>query len=158
MSLREKLRQLNQLTEDAHPEEAISSWRAAVADLYTHVRQYLAEYERESLVQFETRQVSRSEDILGTYDIDMLLVHMGLRNVVFSPVARYDLGGDGRVDMYVQGHMREAAIRLRWIAATPPDGTWAIALVRKGNVMLTQQTRPLTKSTLEEGLDLLLAQ
>jgi hypothetical protein len=95
---------------------------------------------------------------LGTYDIDMLLVHMGLRSVVFSPVARYDLGGDGRADMYVQGHMREAAIRLRWIAAAPQDGTWAIALVRKGNMMLTQQTRPLTKSTLEEGLDLLLAQ
>ena len=155
MSLREKLRQLNQLTEDANPEEAISSWRGAVATLYAQVRQYLAEYERDGLVQFETRVVSRSEDVLGTYDIDMLLVHMGSRAVVFSPVARYDLGGDGRADLYVQGHMGQA-IRLRWIATPPPDGTWVIALVRNRSTVSTQQTRPLTKSTLEEGLNLLL--
>jgi hypothetical protein len=155
MSLREKLRQLNQLTEDANPEEAISSWRETVASLYAKVRQFLAEYERDGLVQFETRVVSRSEDVLGTYDIDMLLVHMGLRAVVFSPVARYDLGGDGRADMYVQGHVGQA-LRLRWLASPAPDGTWAIELKSPRSNARTKQTRPLAKLTIEEGLDLLL--
>lgn len=155
MSLREKLRQLNQLTEDAHPEEAISLWRGAIAALYAQVRQHLAEYERDGLVQFETRLASRSEDVLGTYDIDVLLVHMGLRAIVFSPVARYDLGGDGRSDMYVQGHMGQA-LRLRWLASPAPDGTWAIELKSPKSSARSKQTRPLTKSTLEEGLDLLL--
>jgi len=155
MSLREKLRQLNQLAQDANPGEALATWQSAVDALYTQVRHHLAEYKRDGLVEFETRLVSRSEETLGTYDIDMLLVHMGARAVVFSPVARYDLGGDGRADMYVQGHMGQA-IRLRWLAAPAPDGTWAIALVRTRSNGSTQQTRPLTKSTLEEGLDLLL--
>jgi hypothetical protein len=43
MSLREKLRQLNQVTEDANPEEVISSGRETVAALYAKVRQFLAE-------------------------------------------------------------------------------------------------------------------
>jgi hypothetical protein len=106
-------------------------------------------------VQFETPVVSRSEEILGTYDIEMLLVHMGARTVAFSPVSRYDLGGHGRVDMYVQGHMAQA-IRLRWHAAPSPDGVWAIALMRPRSDARTRQVRPFTKSTLEEGLDLLL--
>jgi hypothetical protein len=99
--------------------------------------------------------VSRSEDVLGTYDIDMLLVHMGLRAVVFSPVARYDLGGDGRADMYVQGHMGQA-LRLRWFASPAPNGTWANELKSPRSNACTKQTRPLTKLTIEEGLDLLL--
>ena len=119
------------------------------------IRGFLAEDEQDGLVQFETRVVSRSEDVLGTYDIDLLLVQMGLRAIVFSPVARYDLGGDGRVDMYVQGHMAQA-LRLRWLASPAPDGAWAIELMSPKSNARTKQMRPLTKSTLEEGLDMLL--
>lgn len=155
MSLREKLQQLNHLAEDASTGETLDAWRRAIASLYDKVRGYLAEYAKDGLVEFETRVVSRSEDALGTYDVDMLLVHMGPRSVIFSPVARYDLGGDGRVNMYVQGRM-DHPMRLRWIGAPGTDGTWAIALLKVTPTGINQQTRPLTKSTLEQGLDLLL--
>jgi hypothetical protein len=51
MTLREKLRQLNQLTEDTNSGEALDTWRGAVGSLYAKIRLYLSEYERDGLVQ-----------------------------------------------------------------------------------------------------------
>ena len=156
MSLREKLRQLQTNTPPADAGEVIATWRRAVEDLYGKVQVYLADYASEGLVSFETREVDRSEEGLGTYSIGILVINMGQQVVVFSPAARYAIGGDGRVDVYVQGYLARG-VRLRWLPSPSPTGTWAISLEAwVAPTQMRSTVRPLTKETLEEALELLL--
>jgi len=157
MSLREKLRRMYTESEPADAKEATAEWRRTVGDLYAKVREYFADYESEGLLTFEIRDVDRSEETLGTYSIGLMVLNMGHHAVVFSPVARYAVGGDGRVDIYVQGYLARR-VRLRWLPTPPPAGTWAIALEAwaVAGPALTKTVRPLTKETLEEAMDLLL--
>jgi hypothetical protein len=107
-------------------------------------------------VTFETREVERSEERLGAYTINILVLNMGPQTVVFSPEARYAIGGDGRVDIHVQGYLARR-VRLRWLPSPPPSGTWAIALEAWASpTRLDKTIRPLSKGTLEEALELLL--
>jgi hypothetical protein len=157
MSLREKLRQLQTDAQPADAGETIAAWRRVVADLYSKVQEYLADYASEGLVSFEIREVDRFEDQLGNYSIGQLVLSLGNQVVVFSPEARYAVGGDGRVDIYAQGYLARR-VRLRWLPTPSPSGTWAISLEAWDTMQMRghKTVRPLVKETLEEALELLL--
>lgn len=155
MSLREKLRGLQAESEQGDGAATIAEWRHAVDDLYRKVRSYLSEYEKDGLIAAEITDVTRSEPSLGDYEIAMLTLHMGPRAVVFSPAARYGIGADGRVDMYVQGSS-SSRVTLRWMASARPEPAWAISIERWAAPPRGRTSRPLRKATLEEALDALL--
>lgn len=123
MSLREKLRGLQAEADQGDSAATVAEWRHAVDDLYRKVLSYLSEYEKDGLITAESTDVTRSEPSLGDYEIAMLTLHMGPRAVVFSPAARYGVGADGRVDMYVQGSS-SSRVTLRWMTAARPEPAW----------------------------------
>jgi hypothetical protein len=76
-----------------------NTWLEAIKSLYSDIRSWLSEPEREGLVKIVDADKAITERLLGTYDAPVLQLFFADQQVVIVPVARYVLGGEGRVDM-----------------------------------------------------------
>jgi hypothetical protein len=151
MALREKLREIKQAQSGAATDRKalLSDWRKAVDTLFKRIHNDLSDYEKEGLIAFKTQPLSRSEEQLGDYVVDMLELGMGPHTVIALPVGRFVIGAAGRVDVYRQGRVSEGYMLLR----TKPEGdVWSIA--KKENPL---QAEPLTKAALEKMIENLLS-
>ena len=135
----------------------LDEWKKAVASLFDEVRQLLADLKDADLLSFETRIIKLSEERLGTYEIDELLIAANGAEVVLQPIGRDVVGAAGRVDMYRVGRTLDTD-RIRLVLV---DGqAWNFAFNRYSQFArldpgrpLRPMLRPLTRQTLEEHLD-----
>lgn len=72
-------------------------------------------------IERETKNVSDDDDRIGDYSVPMLRIQTGNARLVFEPIARYVVGGKGRLDLSVFPSYHNIAILRRddgwWIAA-----------------------------------------
>lgn len=98
--LTEFLRSKARGTDGIDGEALRREWLAAVEDLYSLIRdRYLASAIAAGFVKVRRQPKTITEQFLGTYDVDELVLEVGSEVVTFSPVGRTVLGAAGRVDL-----------------------------------------------------------
>ena len=74
-------------------------WLAAITFLYGQIANWLTEPIRLGSVRLVTQSREVTEDHLGTYAVDDLLLIVGDERVTFAPKGRNVIGAEGRVDV-----------------------------------------------------------
>jgi hypothetical protein len=117
---------------------------AAVQDLYHQIETMLAEPIRQNTVVVQRRPKQLTENYIGTYSVDDLILIIGNEQVRFSPRGRNIVGAAGRVD--VVGERGEATLIIQ------TDSRWGFVQTRQPSL----QVIPLEESTLAEVLELVM--
>lgn len=125
-------------------DERRNNYLAAVEGLYQQIAQIFAEPIADNAITLDRRKKDLTENYIGTYSVDDLLLRVGDEQVRFSPRGRNVVGAEGRVD--VIGERGEAILVLQ------QDGGWAI--VRSRQPML--QVAPLDEAAFAEMLSLVM--
>jgi hypothetical protein len=113
---------------------------AAVNDLYTRIKAMLAEPIAQKTITLQRRSKQLTENYIGTYSIDDLLLLTGDEQVRFSPRGRNIVGSSGRVD--VLGERGEAVLIVQI------DGHWGFVQSRQPTLRVV----PFGESSLAEML------
>jgi hypothetical protein len=117
---------------------------AAVNDLYVQIEAMLADPISQKTVVLQRRPKQLSENYIGTYSADDLILVIGDEQVRFSPRGRNIVGAAGRVD--VVGECGEATLIVQ------ADSRWGFVQTRQP----TLQVIPFDESTLAEVLQLVM--
>jgi hypothetical protein len=78
------------------PDEARSRWLETVAGFTDQV----SAWARGQNWRVDVKQLERSEELLGTYDVPLLIIQTERGAVIVEPVARVVAGSEGRIDIY----------------------------------------------------------
>ncbi|MBC7785588.1 MAG: hypothetical protein H7144_17285 [Burkholderiales bacterium] len=113
----------------------------AVDDLYHQIVAILDEPIRQNTASLERRSKELSENYIGTYKADDMILLIGNEQVRFSPRGRNIVGASGRVDVIGERGKPEVLI-------VQPDGRWGFVQTRQP----TLQVVPFDESTLTEVL------
>lgn len=168
MSLKETLESLKKQKDlrkkvELDKPQVITERQGAVSHLFDKVQEYLAEYESIG-VGFSRETIQLSEDGLGIYPVDKLIIRTPGKSIVMTPVGRLVLGGTGRVDIHVHGRAlsdeRHMMLRiagkvngdLDWFVSSPPAPVNSKTQVHFG----PRQFMPLDKEIIEGTVDWLL--
>jgi hypothetical protein len=118
-----------------------NKYLAAVDDLYHQIGIILAEPVAQKTVAAQRRAKELSENYIGTYKIDDLILLVGDEQVRFSPVGRNIAGASGRVDVLGERGVPEVLI-------VQPDGRWSFVQSRQPTLKVV----PFDESSLAEVL------
>ncbi len=118
-----------------------NKYLAAVGDLYHQVEALLAEAVAQQTVAIQQRAKELSENHIGTYKVDDLILLVGDEQVRFSPVGRNIAGASGRVDVLGERGVPEVLI-------VQPDGRWSFVRSRQPTLVVV----PFDESSLAEVL------
>lgn len=113
----------------------------AVDQLYHQIETILAEPLAQNTVTLQRRPKELSENYIGTYKIDDLILLIGDEQVRFSPRGRNIAGSSGRVD--VLGERGEPEVLV-----VQPDGRWSFVQTRQPTLKVV----PFDESSLAEIL------
>ncbi|MFP4088042.1 MAG: hypothetical protein ACLFUL_14760 [Desulfobacteraceae bacterium] len=92
-------------------------WLACLDDLYSLIKSWLTPLEQDKTVSYSITQTTLQEDYLGSYQVDVLSLHIGNQTVDFHPKGTLIIGAEGRVD--VRG---PKAVRTLVLS----DGQWSV--------------------------------
>jgi hypothetical protein len=115
-----------------------------VSDLYDQIQKIFAEPIRQKSVTLQRRPKQLTENYIGTYSIDDLILVIGTEQVRFSPRGRNILGAAGRVD--VLGERGDETLILQ------PDSRWGFVQSRLPKLSIVD----FDESTLAEILNLVM--
>lgn len=121
--LLEKKRRKTGAVETINWDERRDNYVKAVNDLYHRIWTILAEPIEEKAVSFRERPKQLSENYIGTYTVNDLILLAGEEQVRFSPQGRNIAGASGRVD--VVGDRGEALLILN------PETGWEFVQSRQ---------------------------
>ena len=121
-----------------------NKYLAAMKELYGRIEADFAEPIAQKAVTLHRRPKELTENYIGTYWVDDLILVIGEEQVRFSPRGRNIVGAAGRVD--VVGERGEATLILQ------QDSTWEFVQTR----LPTLRTVPFDDSTLAEVLQLVM--
>ena len=80
-------------------EEVLVEWKTYVSKLYDQVEHWIKKSGVSQKVQIERELISISENYIGSYKIDQLLLKVGDNIIRFIPQGRLIIGSRGRVDI-----------------------------------------------------------
>ncbi len=109
--LLEKKRRQSTAAASVDWDERRDEYLRAVSDLYTRIEEMLAGPIGDGAVAVQRRSKNLTENYIGTYAVDDLVLSFGDERVRFSPRGRNILGAEGRID--VVGDRGEATLILR---------------------------------------------
>lgn len=78
------------------PDEERSRW----IDVVTAFTHQVSDWAREQNWRVEVKQSERSEELLGTYHVPLLIIQTERGAAIVEPVARVVAGSEGRIDIY----------------------------------------------------------
>lgn len=105
MALSTTITQLRERARDVREAEldlprVVETWRRDIGEVYDIIRGALKAYESDGSATIGVEEVEVSEELLGTETYERLVVDIVGRRILVSPVARFTVGGTGRIDMY----------------------------------------------------------
>lgn len=77
-----------------------SEWILQVNDLLSYFKKWLKEPEEKGLVTISEKDIELCEEYIGTYKISSLEILIGADRVQITPVGRFVVGAEGRVDIH----------------------------------------------------------
>jgi hypothetical protein len=117
---------------------------AAVAALYAQIEAMLADAIGQKTVMVQRRAKALTENYIGTYSVDDLILLIGGEQVRFSPRGRNIAGAEGRID--VIGDRGEAILILQ------SGGQWGFVQSRQPKITVI----PFSEATLADVLRLVM--
>ncbi len=120
------------------------AYLAAVNDLYKQIETLLGEPIQQKTVKLQRRSKQLTENYIGTYAVEDLILVIGGEQVRFSPRGRNIVGAAGRVDAV--GERGEAALIVL------PDSSWGFVQARQPTLHIL----PFDESTLADILKLVM--
>lgn len=121
-----------------------TKYLAAIDDLYRQIEAALAEPIDQHTVTLQRRSKNLSENHIGTYRVDDLILLAGDEQVRFSPRGRNIVGASGRVD--VLGERGEVNLIVQF------DGRWGFVQTRQPTLKVV----PFDETSLGEVLKLVM--
>jgi hypothetical protein len=115
-------------------DERRNKYLAAVDNLYEQIEALLAGPIQQKTVKLQRRSKQLTENYIGTYSVDDLILVIGGEQVRFSPRGRNIVGAAGRVD--VVGERGEAALILQ------PDSSWGVVQTRQPTLIIVPFEEP----------------
>ncbi len=106
MSLKEKLENLRDSSEDTHIDwtKNKNEWIDSVNSLFNIVKNdWFSDLEDDGLLKIETSPISISEEHIGAYAVNKMEITYSTSCIVLAPVGRNIVGGEGRIDLYKKG-------------------------------------------------------
>ena len=105
MALSTTIMQLRERERDAREAELdrpriIENWRRDIEEVYDVIRGALKDYEADGSATISVENVEVSEELLGSEVYERLVIDIVGRRIIVSPVARFTIGGSGRIDLY----------------------------------------------------------
>jgi hypothetical protein len=125
-------------------DERRDRYTTAVQERYAHIEQALAVPVEQKTVILRRRKKDLTENYVGTYSIDDLIILIGNEQVRFSPRGQNVAGGNGRVD--VLGENGEATLLLQ------VDGRWGFLQSRQPTLRIA----PFDEAALAEVLKIVM--
>lgn len=104
--LRSKAKTSTEPAEYIDWEKRKGKWLACLDDLYSLVKSWLTPLEQDNTVSYSITQTTLQEDYLGSYQVDVLSLHIGDQTVDFHPKGTLIIGAEGRVDVRGQRAIR----------------------------------------------------
>ena len=97
--VKQRAAQANQAAEDVDWEGTRDAWLRELRCLYDCMEAYLESYMDSGQIRIERHPVQLTEDYLGTYDAERLILFIGNDKVVAEPIGTLLIGSRGRVDL-----------------------------------------------------------
>ncbi|MCP4345706.1 MAG: hypothetical protein GY795_09295 [Desulfobacterales bacterium] len=111
MNLEDKLKKISQNRKKKDSEinwdKKRDTWIDQVSRLYEDIEKWLKTYIEKDYISLHFYELSLFEENIGKYDISVLELDLGEPSVVFRPVGTNIIGADGRVDVYMNGHLSD---------------------------------------------------
>jgi len=149
MTLKEKFRKLRSADDNGKIDWDINKkeWIDSVDRLYRLVHDvWLSELENENLLKIEYAPISITEEHIGTYSIRKMQIFYPKGCIVLEPVGRNIIGGEGRIDFYLQGEISQGVMLI--LFHKDSEDEW---------FMVSKQDRHerhlLTRSSFEKAID-----
>jgi len=79
------------------------NWKSHVESLYSDIAKWTTDFTTAELLRIEREPISITEEEIGTYSIDKLIVMVAGRTVVFEPVGTLLIGAWGRINVHCAG-------------------------------------------------------
>ena len=118
-----------------------NKYLAAVDELYRQIETILAAPIAQKTAAIQRRPKELSENYIGTYKVEDLILLVGDEQVRFSPAGRNIAGANGRVDVLGERGVPEVLI-------VQPDGQWSFVQSRQP----TLKVAPFDESSLADVL------
>lgn len=80
---------------DAQKEE----WLGFIKQFYDSVELWLKPYLDQNKVSYEYRKISLTEDHIGTYEADIMIINFAGQQIKLKPIGTLLIGTKGRIDM-----------------------------------------------------------
>lgn len=128
MSLEEKARKL---AEQKKRTEAIDWdaegrwWQQQLEELYRKISTWLRPLETEGVLTLRRAPMQLSEQHIGTYDADALVLEFSGEGVVLEPQGTLVVGARGRVDVFRRGRRGSQPVMLI-LSGSKEEATWKI--------------------------------
>jgi hypothetical protein len=114
-------------------------WLQHLDQLYASIKEWLKPLEEEKLVLYWIEKIQLTEKIIGSYEVDVLVMNIGNQLISFDPKGTLIVGAEGRVD--VHGERSIGILILK-------DSQWLIA--QRANRPLTV---PFNKESFQDLLE-----
>ena len=142
MALDKKLKTFKQFVEGKKKQDwadYTKQWRLDVSNIQQLIiNKWFNNLEKEKLVSFNIIPVVRYEEYLGEYSITTLeIVFPNYKTIIMEPIAGIVIGdSDGKVDMYLQGSIKEKVVLLRKLKTNSKNPDWTIVKQYNGKEQL----------------------
>ena len=80
-------------------EKQKQEWLNFIKVFYDSVESWLAPYQKEGKLSYEYRKTQITEEHIGTYDVDIMVVDFAGQKLTLEPLGTLLIGTKGRIDM-----------------------------------------------------------
>ena len=87
-------------------------WLSEVCKVYEQVIAWLAPLQNEGVVKIQTARKTLSEENIGRYDVDILVLDFSGEAVVLEPIGTIIVGARGRIDIFRRGRPADPTMLL----------------------------------------------
>lgn len=76
-----------------------NEWLQFIKDFYNSVEQWMQPFKDEGKLKYSYKKVALTEDHIGTYDVDVMVVDFAGQKLTLEPIGTLLIGTKGRIDM-----------------------------------------------------------
>jgi hypothetical protein len=120
-------------------------WLRYLEGLYDQVKDFLRSHIVNGAIRLEFRKIKITEDDIGTYEADKMILYIGDQTITFTPVGTLLIGSKGRVD--VEGSAGRSRIALLNKSAKSANDVIKVTIIDPG------APEPITKPKTEKPIE-----
>ena len=131
MALEKKLKNYKQFVDSRKKQDwsdHTEQWKKDVSHIqHLIIYKWFNNLEEEKLVTFNIIPVARYEENIGAYATTTLeIVFPNYKTIIIEPIAGLVIGSDGKVEMFMQGSIKEKVVILRKLKPNSKTADWTI--------------------------------